>query len=222
MWLLVGPRFFSELHAMTLILAFEGTDGAGKSTLVGTTKDRCEQFGRRFTAVGRREASASPAVGRLSKVLHEDTFTMLPHADVFVRIAREYHRAALAAAVPSGVVVLDRFVLSILALARYYGHDVGAIESILKDIAARAHLFATVLVQCPFELAASRVQERDKGSMLRNFGDDRVHRRLGELIQEDFRRGLLTGQQWLVDGSGDLQQADEQLTAYLLPYLQKS
>jgi thymidylate kinase len=207
--------------AMKIVLAFEGADGAGKSTLVGTTKSRCEEFGRPFTAVGRREGSASQAVARLSKVLHEEGAPLLPHADVLVRIAREYQRAVLAAAVPTGVVVLDRFVLSILALARYYGHDTDPIVNILKDIAARAHLFATVLVQCPFELAASRVQQRDKGSMLRTIGDERAYRQLAELIEEDFRRGILTGQRWPVDGSGELQMAEAQLLAYLLPYLRK-
>ena len=204
---------------MKIVLAFEGTDGAGKSTLVGTVKNRCEQFGRRFSAVGRREVSASPAVGRLTKVLHDDPLE--PRADVLVRIAREYQRAALAAMVSSGVVVLDRFVLSILALARYHGHDIDPILSLLKDIAARANLFATVLVQCPFEVAAGRVQERNKGSLLRTLVDDRAHRRLGELIEEDFRRGLLAGQQWLVDNSGELKAAEDQLTAHLFPYLQR-
>jgi thymidylate kinase len=207
--------------AMKIVLAFEGTDGAGKSTLVAATKSRCEQFGRRFAAVGRRAVTSSPVVAKLSKVLQEEDGPLLPHADVFVRIAREYQRAALAAAVPSGIVVLDRFVLSVLALARYYGHDVDPILRILKDIAARAHLFATVLVQCPFELAVSRAQERDKGSLQRILGDEHAHRRLGEMIEADFRQGLLTGQQWPVDNSGELGKAEEQLTAYLFPYLQK-
>jgi thymidylate kinase len=206
---------------MKIVLAFEGADGAGKSTLVGATKHRCEEFGQPFTAVGRREQSANLIVARLSKILHEDAVPLLPHADVFVRIAREHQRAALAATVPTGVVVLDRFTLSILAQARYYGLDVDPIVSILKDIAARAHLFATVLVQCPFELAASRVQKRDKGSLLRGLGDERAHRRLGEFIEEDFHRGLLTGQQWPVDSSGELQKAEAQLMGYLFPYLKK-
>jgi thymidylate kinase len=208
--------------AMKIVLAFEGTDGAGKSTLVATAKKLCEQHGRRFAAVGRREVSASPLVARLTRVLHEDPGPLLPHADVFVRIAREYQRAALAAAVSSDVVVLDRFVLGVLALARFYGHDVDPILHILKDIAARAHLYATVLVQCPFELAASRVQERNKGSLLRVLGDERAQRRLCELMEEDFRRGLLTGQQWPVDSSAELKKAEEQLAAYLFPYLHKS
>jgi thymidylate kinase len=206
---------------MKIVLAFEGADGAGKSTLVSSTKNRCDEFGRQFTAVGRREVSANTAVARLSKILHDDGIPLMPQADVFVRIAREYQRAALAAAVPTGVVVLDRSVLSILALARYYGHDADPIVTILKDITARAHLFATVLVQCPFDLAASRVQQRDKGSSPQVIGDERAYRRLAELIEEDFHRGILTGQQWPVDGSGELHKAEAQLFAYLFPYLKK-
>jgi thymidylate kinase len=123
--------------------------------------------------------------------------------------------------VPTGVVVLDRSVLSVLALARYYGHDADPIVTILKDITARAHLFATVLVECPFDLAASRVQQRDKGSSPQVIGDERAYRRLAELIEEDFHRGILTGQQWPVDGSGELHKAEAQLFAYLFPYLKK-
>jgi thymidylate kinase len=207
---------------MKIVIAFEGTDGAGKSTLVGAAKNLCEQFGRNFIAVGRRETTASPVVGRLSGLLHEDKVPLLPHADVFVRVARDYQRAALAASAASGVVVFDRFVLSVLALARFYGHEVEPLRSILKDIAARANLFATVLVRCPFELAAGRVEERNRGSLLRAVGDERAHRRLGELIEEEFQRGVLTGQQWAVDGAGERDQAAAQLTGYLFPYLQRS
>jgi hypothetical protein len=65
------------------------------------------------------------------------------------------------------------------------------------------------------------VQQRDKGSLLWTIGDERAHRHLTEPIEEEFRRGILTGQQWPVDSSGELQKAEAQLMAYLFPYLKK-
>src|SRR5436309_11648604 len=107
---------------MKIVLAIEGVDGAGKSSLAALVKRLCEQNGQPFTLVGRREGTANPLVGRLSRLLREEA-GLAPQAALLIRLAREHQRAQLAAAVPSGVVVLDRFVLSILALVRLHGID---------------------------------------------------------------------------------------------------
>src|SRR5437588_8813120 len=106
---------------MKIVLAFEGMDGSGKTSLAVFTSKLCEQHNQRYTLIGRRESYSSPLVGKLTGLLHEEAANLTPHADIAVRIAREYQRAALAAAVPSGIVVLDRFVLSLVALARFHG-----------------------------------------------------------------------------------------------------
>src|SRR5207245_743511 len=110
-----------EVTSMKIVLAFEGMDGSGKTSLAVFTRKLCEQHNQRYTLLGRREAYASPLVGRLTGLLHEEAANLVPQADIAVRLAREYQRAALAAAAPSGVVVLDRFVLSLLSLARFHG-----------------------------------------------------------------------------------------------------
>ena len=46
-------------------------------------------------------------------------------------------------------------------------------------------------------------------------------RRMAQGMEEDFQRGILTGQQWLVENAQALELAQEQLAGYLLPYLQK-
>ena len=102
---------------MKMVLAFEGMDGSGKTSLALFTRKLCEQQNQRYTMIGRRESYSSPLVGRLTGLLHEEAANLVPSADIAVRIAREYQRAALAAAVPSGIIVLDRFVMSLLSLA---------------------------------------------------------------------------------------------------------
>ena len=51
--------------------------------------------------------------------------------------------------------------------------------------------------------------------------DEDVSRAVAEFLQEDFQRGLLTGQQWIVDNSQTLQVAEDQLVHYLLPFFLK-
>lgn len=207
---------------MKLVLAFEGLDGAGKSSLALYARELCREHDRRCTAVGRREAYASKLVGRLTRVLHEEAPGLSPAGETLVRMAREQERACLAARVTSGLVVLDRFLLSTLALARLHGQEVEPVTRLLREVSLRANLFATVFVSCPFEVARGRVKERMQGVPVRRSRDERLLRRLGEYLEEDFRRGVLTGQQWPVDNGGSLESAQEQLAGFLVPYLQKS
>jgi thymidylate kinase len=207
---------------MKIVLAFEGMDGSGKTSLTQFVRRLCEQQGQRYTGIGRREGGSSALVGRFTSLLHDEATTLTPQAEISTRIAREYQRAALAAAAPSGVVVLDRFVLSTLALARFHGVDAEPVVRILQDVAARAQLYATVLVTCPFELGRARVRERSQGMVFKRTRDDRVLRRMAESMTQDFERGLVTGQQWLVDNSDALEAAQEQLAGYLSLHLPKT
>jgi thymidylate kinase len=205
---------------MKIVLAFEGIDGSGKSSLVAFTQKLCDRHGQRFTLIGRREAHSNTLIARLTRLLHEESPNLHPHGENLIRLAREYHRACLAALAPSGVVVLDRFAITIITLARFHGHAVEAIESLLKDIVARAHLHSTVLVQCPFDVARNRVLDRRTGAVLRPTPDDRLLCRLAELMQDEFDKGILTGQRWPVDNSMEVEVAEEQLAGYLMPYFQ--
>ncbi len=207
---------------MKIVLAVEGTDGAGKSSLATYVKDLCAEHDRACTLVGRQTGFVSPVVAKLSRLLREETRALAPRADVFVRIAREYQRAHLAAVAPPGVVLLDRFVLTVLSLARIHGYEVDLITRLLQDITARADLFATIFVQCPFEVARSRVSSRNQAGVQVRQRGERLLRRVAEFMEEDFHRGLLTGQQWLVDNSRALENGEEQVASYLLPHLQKT
>jgi thymidylate kinase len=204
---------------MRIVLAIEGADGSGKSSLATFLMKLCRQRGLPFTLVGRRESTASPLVGKLSRLLQEEAPDLTPPGALLVRLAREYQRAKLAAAVPSGLVVLDRFVLSVLALVRLNGLDVGAFHNLLKDVTARAHLHATVFVQCPPEVAWQRVRERGRGAAGNGQTSEQLFRQVAAYLEDDFRCGSFTGQQWPVDNSGAPEVAAEQLEDYLASFL---
>jgi thymidylate kinase len=206
---------------MKLVLSIEGTDGAGKSTLAQFIKRLCEQRNERFVMIGRRGPTAGELAAKLSRILQEDKAHLTPEVEIAIRLARESQRAVLAAQVPSGLVVLDRFLLSFLAMIRLCGQTVDPLLQIVQDIAIRAQLHATVFVQCPFETAWERMKRRNAKLSRQTNRGELVHRRLAQFMAEDFERGLLTGEQWLVDNSQSQHPAEEQLTAYLRPYFLK-
>jgi thymidylate kinase len=203
-----------------IVLAFEGIDGAGKSSLVEFTQRLCEQYGRPCTTVGRGGKSAGPLVARFTRLLQEETDALTPRSDIFLRVAREYQRASLAALVPAGVVVLDRFILSTLALARMRQLDIGPVLPILEDVAARSHLYATVFVKCPWREAWRRVHQRRPRPTADGNSGQSFGRKVSQVLEQDFHDGILTRKQWLVDNSQSLEAAQEQVAAYLLPFLQ--
>ena len=206
---------------MKLVVAIEGMDGAGKSSLALSMQRFCAHHGQACTLIGRRGTCASGVVNKLTRLLNEQIRDLTPHADLFLRMAREYQRAYLAASAPSGLVVLDRFVLSILALARLNGQDPELLTPLLREIALRANLHATIFVRCPFEVAGNRVVERKPASAAKIVRSEKLLRKMAEVMEEEFHRGLITGQQWLVDNSKSLEDAEAELADYLLPYLSK-
>jgi thymidylate kinase len=206
---------------MKLVLAIEGMDGSGKSSLAEYLREHCARDGLPFTQVGRRDCAGSPAVVKLTHLLYEESRRLTPRAEIFLRLAREYQRAQLAAAVPAGLVVLDRFVLSVLSLARVHELNTDLLRGPLEDIVRLAGLHATIFVQCPFEIACGRVRERRPRTPDRKARAEKMLRRISEFMQEDFQRGQLTGKQWLVDNSDTLAGAEAQLRAHLRPYLRQ-
>jgi thymidylate kinase len=201
-----------------LVVSIEGPDGSGKSSLVRSMKRLAQRRGQAFTIVGRRGTYANPLVRTLAGLLREQRGVLSWQAELHVRIAREYERARMAAASPPGVVILDRFVLSVLALVRARGGDAFGLLGTFREIVTASHLHATIFVRCPFELAFQRAESRNRGMSLRDTRDKGYLARLAALMEEDFRQGLITRQQWPVDNSGELADAEQQLDAYLAAY----
>lgn len=205
-----------------LVLAIEGQDGAGKSTLVTFMKKLCDVYSRQLTRIPRRGPHADPLVARISRLLHEEGDRLTAPGEASLRLAREFQRAELAVAAPPGIIVLDRFVLSLFAQIRTKRGDAELFLPLLQHIAQRARLHATIFVQCPFDVARDRVRRREEGTPVRDVRGERMLRHLADYAQEEFRRGVLTGQQWIVENSGPLSLSEETLGRFLVPYLERS
>jgi thymidylate kinase len=202
-----------------IVVAIEGVDGAGKTSLAHFIQQLCREEGVNCALIGRRTGHVTPTIVKITRVLREEVSNLAPHADIFLRMGREYQRAHLAACSPPGVVVLDRFVLTVLSMARIYGHDIDALLPQFREIVARADLHATIFVHCPFDMAWARVQERNQGLPPARSRGEKLLRRAAGFVADDFQRGLVTGQQWLVDNTRDLRDAEEQVASYIQPYL---
>ena len=205
-----------------IVLAIEGADGAGKSTLLDKMKLLCDVYGRRLTRIGRRGKHAHPLVGRMTRLLHEEGDELTPFAEISLRLARESQRADLAAAAPAGIVVLDRFVISLLALIRNHGENTEPFLPVLRQITERAGLYATIFVECPFDVAWDRLRRRDEGSAVRDLRGQAVLQRLAQLAEEEFRRGEFTGRPWPIENSGPFGLSEQALARYLVPFLDRS
>src|SRR5205807_8701574 len=148
---------------MKIVVAIEGMDGAGKSSLGRFVQRLCAEHGQPCSRIGRRTGYVSPSVAKLTRLLGEESGNLTPQAEVFARLAREYQRAHMAASATPGIILLDRFVLTILALARVHGLEVDLILPFLREMTVRADLHATIFVTCPFEVGWRRVEQRNKG-----------------------------------------------------------
>jgi len=163
------------------LIAFEGTEGAGKSTQMRAAAEALRADGHRV------ELTAEPGGTALGKqlrelLLHGRETAPQPLAELFLYLAdRAQHVAhVIAPALATGAVVLtDRFSASTIAYQGYgRGLDLDAVTR--ADAWARGgvspHL--TILLDCPVRLGLQRAR-----------GHDRFHAEL-EAFHERVRQGF--------------------------------
>ena len=144
---------------MKTVICIEGADGSGKSTLAKLLIGECQSVGLRCQVIGRRTADSSPDIGRITALSQELDRDAPPDAGFHLRIAREYLRAEACRQSDANVVILDRFILSVLSRMRTDGTNAESYLEHLRAIARRAELAATIFCECPFETAWQRVNE---------------------------------------------------------------
>ncbi len=176
------------------LIAFEGGEGAGKST---QSRALASHIGAELT----REPGGTPLGERLRRLLLEETGPLDPRAELMLLLAaRAEHLAErIGPALAAGRhVVVDRFTASTLA---YQGYGRGLpIEEVRRACALATggrEPDLTVLLDVPVPLGAARRSPRS---------EDRIEREEAE-FHERVRRGFLAEaaaapERWLVvDGS---------------------
>lgn len=162
------------------LIAFEGTEGAGKSTQIAHAAETLRHDGHRVEITAEPGGTALGA--RLRELLLHGNDAPLPLAELFLYLAdRAQHigeviRPALAA---GAVVLTDRFSGSTIAYQAYgRGLDLAAVTQ--ADTWARGGLrpHLTVLLDCAVRVGLRRAR-----------GDDRFHAEL-EAFHERVRAGF--------------------------------
>ncbi len=182
-------------HGRGLFVAFEGGDGAGKSTQAGLLADWLAEQGR---DVVRTHEPGGTDLGRTLRelVLHGPDGSVSPRAEALIFAAdRAHHVATLVrpALEQGAVVITDRYLDSSVAYqgaARRLGHDevrqlsVWAVEGLLPDL--------TVLLDVPTgEGRARRGEEHDRLEREADDFHERVRRTFLDLAGDDPGRYLV-------------------------------
>ena len=146
------------------LIAFEGTEGAGKSTQIARAATALRRDGHRVETTSEPGGTALGATLR-ELLLHGDD-APVPLAELFLYLAdRAQHvgRVIEPALATGGVVLTDRFSASTIAYQAYgRGLDLAAVAQ--ADAWARGGLrpHLTVLLDCPVTVGLSRARGHDR------------------------------------------------------------
>ncbi len=165
-----------------LLIAFEGTEGTGKSTQVGLLATALRAEGRRVRQT--REPGGTPLGAEIRRlVMHAETDVPTPLAELLLYLAdRAQHLdAVIRPALAAGEIVLtDRFSGSTIAYQSYgRGLDLEAVKRLDGLVRAGVTPDLTILLDAPIEVGLRRAR-----------GDDRFHR-AAVAFHESVRQGFL-------------------------------
>jgi dTMP kinase len=147
----------------SMFISFEGPEGAGKSTLIRTLRDRLTSKG--LTVVTTREPGDGE-LGQAIRVLLLNSENMNPRSELFLFLAdRANHvdtviRPALAA---GSVVLCDRYADSTIVyqgLGRRF--DLAFLDSANEFATAGLRPDLTILLDVPAEVGLARVKTKDR------------------------------------------------------------
>ncbi len=186
------------------VLAVEGIDGSGKTTVVRGLATLCAARSIPYTLIGRRPDDASPVVSAFTDLLrtHGNEFSV--ETDLMVRVAREYQRAVEAAHVASGLVVLDRFVLSVLARAQAEQVLAIPVDLLLTRAIHMARLDGTLFIRCDFANAWARITRGAAPLAFKETRGEDYNRTFATQHDHVFRTSQLAASRIEVENSGEL------------------
>lgn len=144
------------------LIAFEGVDGAGKSTQARLALDHLTSLG--YDALLLREPSDGPVGRKLRAVMTGQGERPTPHEEfrLFLEDRQDDVRRNIQPALDRGAVVLiDRYYISSMAYQGARGLDPATIRHENEKIAPRPHL--TLLFEIPLEQSLARIEARSAG-----------------------------------------------------------
>lgn len=165
------------------LIAFEGIEGAGKSTQLRLAATALRERG--ITVVETREPGGTPIGAELRRlVMHVADTPPAPLTELLLYLAdRAQHLAeVIAPAIAGGTIVLtDRFSASTIAYQGFARRlDIDTVSRLDAIVRAGVAPACTILLDCPVEVGLRRAQ-----------GDDRFHREQIE-FHERVRRAFLS------------------------------
>jgi thymidylate kinase len=203
------------------VLAVEGIDGSGKTTVVKELAALCAARGIPFSLIGRRPDSAPPGVAAFTDLLRAHGSEFALETDLMVRIAREYQRAAAAAVATSGLVVLDRFVLSVLARARTEQLADIPVSQTLARAVHMARLDGTLFICCEFAHAWARITSGTSPLAFKETRGEAYNRAFAAQHEHVFRTSELAATRIEVENSGELSALLQNVSRAMRPILDK-
>lgn len=160
---------------MKRVVAVEGPDGSGKTHLIDSLRALADERQIPFTVIDRKSASVPASVRDITRMLRRGLVAgsdgLPPRADIGLRLAREAVRATMAASVPDGLVIFDRFVISVASRLTILppwvdegnslaASEVAAITLLLGRVSQIAGLAGTLYCRCSFETSWGRTTAR--------------------------------------------------------------
>lgn len=211
-----------------VVLALEGSDGSGKSSLAVFIKKFCDERSISCELLGRVESKSDLPTEKISELLRwnlssEDSAGFVPYCEILLRIARERQRLRMVELSTASVILLDRFTVS--AASRALIDDVydTNIENLLSDLAEAAGLRATIFCECPFDVSWERVQRRQEVGVAlspKELLGATYNSKLAAKLTEAFRIRPIDGrsftaEKWSIDTSISELKSQEQLAKRL-------
>lgn len=197
-------------NKMPIIVALEGGDGTGKGTISKYVQELSHEAGLTCSIIGRYFKDSDETIAGITQLLQtsgksSSSSKLTAQADVLLRAGREFQRAYLARNNTADVVILDRFVLSTAARARINQVNSSELDNLFLQLVEFTDLRATLLCKCPFDIAWKRVVERSERENRplspKELLGENYNRMLFSFLEEEFSRGVITGEQWIVDTS---------------------
>jgi dTMP kinase len=159
-----------------MFLSLEGSEGAGKTTMLGVMEEWFKEHGRAVIRV--REPGGTPMGERLRTVFlegrNDNTGNVM--SDILILVAAKfalYHDVILPALANGKVVITDRWTDTLYA---YQGSGFGAknstIDAVLKSVKMDVDPDLTIHLDLPVSVGKARIKDRADNNALDEYPDE--------------------------------------------------